>query len=176
MRRNGKISRYCLMFVAVSCLLAGAFLVGMGFQKMFSNQRTRKEYIESELEWKQELAEGEEGEIVRDLRNRQLVENMQYVSLERQIFFDHADAAGEARIANEEQSILSCKVTIVRDATGEIVYQSDLIDPGYYIEEIYLTGSLRQGYYPGTAVWSFYTQNGEYAGETACKVVLIIKN
>lgn len=67
------------------------FFVGMGLQKMFSNQQTRKEYAKSELEWKQELAEGEDDAIVRDLRNQELVKNMKYVSLERQIYFDHSD-------------------------------------------------------------------------------------
>ena len=176
MKLNNKNTRCRLMFVAVTCLLAGSFLVGMGVQKVLSNQKTRKEYLESELEWKQELAEGEEEAVVRDLRNQILVENMKYVSMERQLYFDHADAAGEARIANDEESALSCKATIVRDATGEVIYQSDLIEPGYYIEDIHLSGGLRQGFYPCTAVWSFYTQNEEYAGETAWKVIVIIEN
>ncbi len=143
---------------------------------MFSNQKTRTEYAKSELEWKQELAGGEDDAIVRDLRNRELVKNMKYVSLERQIFFDHADAPGKARIANDGKNDFGCTVRIVRDATGEVVYESGLIDPGYYIEEIHLTGGLKQGFYPCTAVWNFYTQGEEYAGETAWKVVVIIKS
>ena len=176
MKLNDQNSRYYLMFVTITCLLAGSFFVGMGIQKMFSNQKTRKEYMESELEWKQELAGGEEEAVVRDLRNQILAENMKYVSMERQLYFDNEDAAGEARITNDEKSTLSCKATIVRDATGEVVYQSGLIEPGYYVEEIHLNGGLRQGYYPCTVVWSFYTQNEEYAGETAWKVVVIIEN
>ncbi|MGL6220498.1 MAG: hypothetical protein ACRC36_20795, partial [Lacrimispora sphenoides] len=66
---NNKI-RSGFMFLAVICLLAGSFFVGMGLQKIFSNQQTRREYAKSELEWKQELAEGEDDAIVRDLRNQ----------------------------------------------------------------------------------------------------------
>lgn len=176
MKLNNNKFRYCLMLIAVICLLAGSFFVGMGLQKMFSNQKTRKEYAKSELEWKQELAEGEDDAIVRDLRNQELVKNMKYVSLERQIYFDHADAPGKARIANDIKNDFSCTVRIVRDATGEVVYESDLIEPGYYIEEVHLTGGLKQGFYPCTAVWSFYTKGEEYAGETAWKVVVIIKS
>lgn len=167
---------YYLMFITVICLLAGSFLTGMGLQKMFNNQKTRKEYAKSELEWKQELAEGENDAVVRDLRNQELVKNMKYVFLERQIYFDHSDAPGEARIANDKMNHFSCTVRIVRDATGEVIYESDLIEPGYYIEEIRLTGGLKQGFYPCTAVWNFYTQGKEYAGETAWKVVIIIKS
>jgi len=176
MKLNNNKFRYCLMFIAVLCLLTGSFFTGMGLQKMFSNQQTRKEYVKSELEWKQELAEGEDDAIVRDLRNQELVENMKYVSLERQIYFDHSDEPGEARIANDSRNSFSCTVKIVRDATGEVFYEPDLIEPGYYIEEIRLTGGLKQGFYPCTAVWSFYTQGGEYAGEAAWKIVVIIKS
>ncbi|HBG13380.1 MAG TPA: hypothetical protein DDX68_20070, partial [Clostridium sp.] len=80
--------RYCLMLIAVICLFTGSFFAGMGLQKMFSNQKIRKEYTKSDLQWKQELAEGEDGAIVRDLRNQELVKNMKYVSMERQIYFD----------------------------------------------------------------------------------------
>ena len=176
MKLNNNKFCYCLMLITVICLLAGSFFVGMGLQKMFSNQKTRKEYAKSELEWKQELAEGEDDAIVRDLRNQELVKNMKYVSLERQIYFDHADESGEARIANDIKNDFSCMVRIVRDATGEVVYKSDLIEPGHYIEEIHLTGGLKQGFYPCTAVWSFYTKGEEYAGETAWKVVVVIKS
>jgi hypothetical protein len=176
MKLNNNKFRYCLMFIAVLSLLTGSFFTGMGLQKMFSNQKTRKEYFKSELEWKQELAEGEDGAIVRDLRNQELVNNMKYVSLERQIYFDHSDAPGEVRIANGIKNKFSCTVRIVRDATGEVIYESGLIDPGYYIEEIHLSGGLKQGFYPCTAVWSFYTKDEEYAGETAMKVVVIIKS
>lgn len=172
---NSKI-RSGFMFLAVICLLAGSFFVGMGLQKIFSNQQTRREYAKSELEWKQELAEGEDDAIVRDLRNQELVKNMKYVSLERQIYFDHSEEPGEARIANDSKNNFSCTLRIVRDATGEVIYESGLIEPGYYIEEIQLTGGLKQGFYPCTAVWSFYTQGEEYAGETAWKVVVIIKS
>ena len=176
MKLNNNKLRYCLVLITVICLLAGSFFVGMGLQKMFSNQKTRKEYARSELEWKQELAEGEDDAIVRDLRNQELVKNMKYVSLERQIYFDYSDASGEARIANDIKNDFGCKVRIVRDATGEVVYASDLIEPGYYIEKINLTGGLKQGFYPCTAVWSFYTKGEEYAGETAWKLVVIIKS
>ncbi|MBE7718094.1 hypothetical protein [Lacrimispora indolis] len=176
MKLNHCKNRYYLIFTAVACLLAGSFFAGMGLQKIVGSQKLRKEYATSELQWKQELAEGEDAAIVRDLRNQELVENMKYVSLERQIYFDYADAFGEARIANGSENKFSCTVRIVRDATGEVVYESDLLEPGYYIEKIRLAGGLKQGFYPCTAVWDFYTQGEEYAGETAWNVVVIIKS
>lgn len=143
---------------------------------MVSNRKIRREYVESELQWKQELAEGADGEAARDQRNQSLIENMKYISLERQIYFKTGRDKGTAGISNGSQSKFNCQVTVVRDATGEVLYKSDLIEPGYYIEEIYLKGSLKKGYYPCTAVWSFYSEHDEYAGETAWKIVVIVMN
>lgn len=164
-----------MIWLAV-CLVGGAFFTGAGIQKIVSNRRIRKEYVESELRWKQKLAEGVVGEAARDLRNQSLVENMEYISMERQIYFEMASAKGMARIAIDSRSEFGCKVTIVRDATGEVLYESGLIEPGNYIEEIHLKGSLKKGYYPCTAVWEFYSEHDEYAGETAWKIVVIVMN
>lgn len=164
------------MALLVICLFSGAFFTGAGFQKVVSNRKIRREYMQSELQWKQNLAEGVDGEAARDRRNQSLIENMEYISLERQIYFETAQAKGIARISNDGQSKFRCQVTLVRDATGEVLYKSGLIEPGYYIEEIHLKGSLKKGYYPCTAVWSFYSEHDEYAGETAWKIVVIVMN
>ncbi len=165
-----------LLAVFGGFLFGGSFLVGMGMQRYLGNRAIRDEYETSSLNWKRELLDGEDKEVLRDIRNRDLVEQMQYISMERQIFLESSLAAGTARIANDADCSYSCRVTIMRDATGEVIYQSGLLEPGYYIEEIYLTTDLRNGYYPCTAVWDFYTEDEEYAGETAWKIVVIIQN
>jgi len=170
------MKRRSLMVLFVICLLGGAFFTGAGIWKMVSNHKIRREYIQSELQWKQELAEGADGEAARDQRNQSLIENMGYISMERQVYFETAQGKGIARISNDSQNKFHCQVTVVRDATGEVLYESGLIEPGYYIEEIDLKGSLKKGYYPCTAVWSFYSEHDEYAGETAWKIVVIVMN
>lgn len=164
------------MVLLVICLLGGAFFTGAGIQKMASNRKIRRDYVQSELQWKQDLAEGVDGEATRDRRNQALIENMEYVSMEHQIYFEVAKTKGTARISNDRQSKFHCRVTVVRDATGEVLYESGLIEPGCYIEEIHLKGSLKKGYYPCTTVWSFYSEHDEYAGETARKIVVIVMN
>ena len=165
-----------LIGIAVVLILIGAFLMGIGIQKFIENSRIRNEYGQSELLWKQELAEGTDVDLVRDLRNQELSENMKYLSIERQIHIKSAENKGSAGISNDRKSSFSCTVSLYRDATGEMIYQSGLIEPGYYIETIQLTGGLKKGYYPCTAVWSFYTEHGEHAGETAWKIVVIIED
>lgn len=172
--KNKNSCRSKLAVLALLFLLTGMFLAGMGLQRYIMNQEIRSSYKNSSLTWKQEMAEGMEVEDARDLRNWQLVNSMNYVSMAREIYFDSANGAGEARISIGEESNFGCTVTLIRDATGEEIYQSDMIEPGYYIESIYLSGSLKQGYYPCTAIWSFYTDNDEYVGEMARKTVVVI--
>lgn len=165
--------RRWLIILAVLSFLSGAFFVGSGLGKVAVNLMVRREYQDSKVRWRQELAQGAEGEEVRDRRNRELADNMKYVSINRVLHFAGKGGA-EAGIAVDEKSDFGCIVTIVRDATGEALYQSGLIEPGSYIETILLDSVLRDGYYPCTAVWSYYAEGDEYVGETAWKVVVIV--
>lgn len=175
MKQWKRSTRYYWTTIALLFLLTGMFFAGMGLQRYIIDQEIRSSYKNSSLIWKQEMAEGLKVEEARDLRNRQLVQSMNYVSMEREIYFDNADSAGEARISIGKESAFCCTATLIRDATGEELYRSGIIEPGHYIESIYLTSKLKQGYYPCTVIWSFYTENDEYAGETARKTVVVIR-
>ena len=176
MKKSGRNKGIWLAGIAAVLFFMGAFLIGIGVWQFLENSQIRNEYGQSDLLWKQELAEGTDVDLVRDLRNQELSENMKYLSMERQIHIKSAQNKGNAGISNDRRSSFGCTVTLYRDATGEMVYQSGLIEPGYYIETIQLKGGLKKGYYPCTAVWSFYTEHEEYAGETAWKIVIIIED
>lgn len=166
--------RMGLILLAALAAMAGAFSIGSGLGKTVNNIRIGKSFEDSEVGWRQDLAAGADGEDVRDRRNRELAENMQYVSLNRVLHFADGTSAAEADIAVDARSRFGCVVSIIRDATGEELYRSGVIDPGHYIERIQLNSYLRNGYYPCTAVWSYYTDGDEYVGETAWKMVVII--
>lgn len=165
-----------LILLAVGFLFTGAFFIGIGTWQMVVDVGMRNEYENSSLRWKQELAEGEDADLVRDRRNQLLFENMKYITMEPQVFFEDQDALGEIRISNDEKNLFGCVVSIIRDATGETVYESKLIEPGNYIRSVRLSGGLKKGYYPCTAVLSFYTDQDEFAGETARKLLIIVNN
>lgn len=165
-----------LWITAASMILAGGFLTGYGVQQFLDNQNRIAEYEESSVLWKQKLAEGTRQDVAWDLRNQELLEHMKHVSMEREIFFEVGNDTGEARISNGEDSLFASTVTLVRDATGEVIYQSGLIEPGHYIEKIRLESKLQKGQYPCTAIWGFYTQDDEYIGEMAWKTVVVVKN
>lgn len=173
--------RRSVLTAAAALLLAGSFFVGVGTAGFIAQIRAEQSELAGNGRAYSlgELLRGDAGESPweRDQRNALLAENMRYVSMEREIKFEAGNRAGYAGIANEPESSLGCQVEIIRDATGETLYQSRLIEPGFYIEEITLKAELRKGYYPCTAVWSFYEKETDQpVGKTAGKIIVIIEN
>lgn len=71
--------------------------------------------------------------------------------------FEYNGKRGRIGIENDEANQYSFQVTITEDATGDVLYESGLIDPGYYIEYIELNKTLAAGDYPATAVFTTYS-------------------
>lgn len=156
-----------LEITACTLFFLGAFFLGTAVWQ-FGDYRTSK------LEWKQDLAVGRTVKEVWDIRNQTLAEGMKHTTIEQEIYV--RDGCGYAGISVSGGSPLGCVVTLLRDATGEQLYESGFIEPGHYIKEINLEGRLRKGYYPCTVVWSFYTIEEEYVGETASASVVVVEN
>lgn len=152
-----------LYAVGIFLFLGGAVLIGYGVFLYLQEPESRfgiEKYSEER----------------RDELNAMVAVNMQGVTMEQTISFQSGEEKGEARIANGQENTLSCTVTIIRDATGEVLYESGLIDPGFYIEKIKLDTKLQKGWYPCTAVWTFFNSvSGEKAGEGAGKAVIVVK-
>lgn len=163
-----------LTCLAMISFLAGGFFLGCGAGSMIWNIRLRNAYENSRLEWKRELAAGFEAEEIRDRYHQELARNMEEVSIRRELHLQEGEPRCKADIEVGELTDYGCSISIIRDATGELLYESGLIEPFHSIEIIPLKGSLKAGYYPCTAVWSFFADNGEYMGMAAWKIVLII--
>lgn len=91
--------------------------------------------------------------------DRVVEEGMFNISIASSILFDPETGEGEARIENVEANRYHMQVDIFLDATGEKVYSSKLIKPGFSIEKIKLTKQLEPGKHEATAMFSAITQN-----------------
>lgn len=90
--------------------------------------------------------------------NRIVEEGMFNISIASAIIFENPEAEGEARIENIEANLYHMQVDIFLDDTGEKVYSSKLIKPGFSIEKIKLDKELEPGEYEATAIFSAITQ------------------
>jgi len=81
------------------------------------------------------------------------------------------DGMAQVRIENNLQNRYVMQVTIYLDETGEEIYRTDLIDPGYYIQETEFDKHLDPGTYAATAVFTaLYPDTEEIVGTAGANV------
>lgn len=148
-------------WTAVGALLfCAAFLIGMGIGQILVQYQQSLYHIPSVLE-----IEGA-GEV--------LSETLNNLSIEKELYAEK-NGRCEARIQNDQANTSSVRVRLVRRATGEVLYQSGLIDPGFYVQYIDLQMRLEEGFYPCNIVWEFYDpQTQQSNGKAFQNGVLII--
>ena len=109
--------------------------------------------------------------------NRVVEEGMFNISIAASIIFDPETGEGQARIENVAANRYHMQVDITLDDTGETVYSSALIRPGYSIEYITLNTDLAPGVYNATATFSAITQEElQLFGQAAAQLQLYIPN
>jgi len=115
-----------------------------------------------------------EEEIQQEL-NRVVEEGMFNISIASAIVFDGPEGQGQARIENIAANRYHMQVDIFLKETGEKIYESKLIRPGYSIEYITLDKRLEPGEYPVTAVFSAITQEEmQLFGQAAAEINIYI--
>lgn len=88
----------------------------------------------------------------------ELVEKGQVlVSIDAEPVFEENGKLGRIAIQNDPANLYSFKVTLTEDATGDVLYETGLIDPGYYLEYITLNKELSAGDHGVTAVFTTYS-------------------
>ena len=90
--------------------------------------------------------------------DRIVEDGMFNISIASAIVFQSPDGEGEARIENISANKYHMQVDIILDETGETVYSSKLIKPGFSIANIQLSKELEPGEYEATAIFSAITQ------------------
>lgn len=81
------------------------------------------------------------------------------------------DGLADVRIENNLQNRYVMQVTIALDETGEEIYRTGLIDPGYYIQQAEFSKHLDPGEYDATAVFTaLYPDTEEIVGTVGANV------
>jgi hypothetical protein len=109
--------------------------------------------------------------------DRLIEEGMFHISINTSPIFDDGASEGNLEIENVPNNLYAMLVTITLDDTGEVVYNSGLIYPNYYIQYDKLSVNLAKGEYPATAVFSAYdTETQEHIGDAAGQITIVVKN
>lgn len=100
---------------------------------------------------------GKSEQEISDLLNAKVEEGMVNIGIQGEPVFEQNGKKGRLGIENIEANRYSFQVDLILDDTGETVYSSGIIDPGYYVEYAELNKTLQAGDYAATAVFTTYS-------------------
>lgn len=121
-------------------------------------------------------AQRSEDEVIADL-NRQVAEGMITMSMNPDPVFPDGTLPGSVLIHNDEANLHAQVVRIVREDTGDEIYNSGMIPVGKYINSDQLSVDLDAGEYPCTAFFNSVDEStGAVLGTGAVKVTVHVQN
>lgn len=99
------------------------------------------------------------------------------LSIYPEAYFENGTAIGYIYIRNEVENAFPIAVEIVEEVSGDIVYESGAIQPGFEVTEGRLTKKLAKGKYQCTANVSIFDSKTEkYKGQTAAEIEIEVEN
>jgi len=114
---------------------------------------------------------------VQGILNSVVEEGMFNVSMNAKAVFNDAKSEGSIGLENIPQNRYYCRVVIRRDDTNEVLYESQGIKPGQYIDKIKLKQNLPAGNYACTAqVIATDPESLEDIGQVQVKIQVNVLN
>lgn len=92
-----------------------------------------------------------------EILNEKVKEGQVLLGIAAEPIFEYNGKKGRIGIENDKANNYSFQVTITENATGDVLYESGVIDPGYYVEFIELNKTLAAGDYEATALFTTYS-------------------
>ncbi|UYT09866.1 hypothetical protein [Lactococcus garvieae] len=90
--------------------------------------------------------------------------------------FKNGKSTGELYIRNEISNAYPIAVQLIENQSGDIIYESGAIQPGYEVTEGKLLKDLKKGNYKCTAEVSIFdSETDKYKGQTAAEVNVEVK-
>ena len=121
--------------------------------------------------------EGKSEDEIRAELDRVVEEGMFNISIAPYVEFADGKSEGELRIENVPGNRYLMRVRIVRDDTGEAVYESGLVEPNRHIQKAALDADLGPGEYACTAEFAALDpETEEQVGSAAAKITIMVAN
>ena len=171
--------RVVLAVVFLACAIgAGIFLITRLVSKPLTKEDARGQtgivYDSSAVEGGWDNLSPEE---IAEKLNEKVAEGMINISMNTAPYFEDGKAEGNVMIVNESINNYPQKVQIVRNDTGEQIYQSNAIPVGSKIERAKLDVVLPAGTYECTAYFhNLDPETGDIIGTAGAIINITIKN
>ena len=171
--------RVVLAVAFLVCAIGAGFflitrLVGKPLTKEDARGQTGIVYDSSAVEGGWDNLSPEE---IAEKLNEKVAEGMINISMNTAPYFENGVSEGNVMIVNEAINNYPQKVQIIRNNTGEQIYESGAIAVGSKIERAKLDAALPAGTYECTAYFhNLDPETGEIIGTTGAIINITIKN
>lgn len=119
--------------------------------------------------------EGYTDEEIAEMLKQKVDEGMIAFSLNTSMFLASPDAQTAVKFENPANNAKLTKLKLVRDDTGEKLYETGLLAPGSYVDGASFDVALEPGEYACTGYIESYDQETrKYLGEAACAVTVTV--
>lgn len=153
-KKDRKGSRRLILFLI---LLIIGLCGGMVYYLYASNLASQKGRLARDEAALGGLLPGKSQEEISELLNQKVEEGMVDIGIQAEPVFEENGKKGRLGIENIQANRYCFQVDLVLDSTGEMIYSSGLIDPGFYVEYVELNQTLQAGDYPATAIFTTYS-------------------
>lgn len=164
-----------MVFKTVVVLLLAAIVILLALRQCApapEDEWTLERELTAELGILPDMTEEE----IQDALNRKVAEGMLNVSMNPTPIFPDGKSPGNVRFQNIQGNRYSITVTLVRSDTEEAILSTNLIDPGYYVEEMKLDTPLPAGKYLCVAnVAAYDPESLTPIGETGMQVLVTVE-
>lgn len=174
MEQKKRNRKWFLLLIGLLILLG--IIGGMVYYR--SLQKQEKSRLARDEEALGGLLPGKSPAEIEELLNQKVEEGMVDIGIAAEPVFEEGGKKGNLGIENVPGNRYSLQVSLILDETGEELYRSGLIDPGYYIEYVELDKRFESGAYEATAVFTTYAldETEDEIATTKVKVLLHIKD
>ena len=178
--KRTRVTHMNLLVIGLSVLFCLAVLVAAGY--MVS---TRTQPVQAVAEHVSLVAEGnvKTGTLNQDPEKRQeelnhvVEEGMLAFSINATPFMNNGASTANLLIENPPGNGKRFTITIQRNDTEEVIYQSGYLDPEQYIGDAPLDVELPAGEYPCLAYFDAYRiSDNAYIGRAAAKITVFVQN
>ena len=166
-KNNRKWTTLLILLLLLLIMLLGAALTYFVFIQPYQQKAVGGKREAAALQGSLNVMTDEE---IQEALNNIVEEGMFRISIASNIIAIE-DGLADVRIENNLQNRYVMQVTVALDETGEEIYRTGLIDPGYYIQQAEFSKHLDPGEYDATAVFTaLYPDTEEIVGTVGANV------
>lgn len=175
MEQKQKKSKKGILAALVIVVLLGV-CGGMFYYIYAMSQQNQKSRLARDEAALGGMLPGKSEQEISELLNEKVAEGMVNIGIQGEPVFEYNGKKGRLGIENIEANHYSFQVDLILDETGETIYSSGLIEPGYYVEYVELNQQIAAGDHEATAVFTTYSldESEDKISEARVKLTLHI--